>query len=278
MQIPYKFIIRLFSVLFLFLYPLRINALIPYYYLPDQKDLKNTIDEINKGAIYFLEINKIDEAIKRAYLSYSLDKTFSLSSLILSEALILKKDFQSAKKIINIALRHNKNEPKIYYLAAKIYFLEDDLKKSKNLIDEALKLNEESIDILFLLGNINLKKNLYAEAIEVYEKILNINNGFWPAHNNIGLANFELGKIELSKTNFINALKNTNNAESMLGLAIVLFTQNPDNEESFNIAKKAILSSPKFINSEFRKSELWGVEIQKITSKFFSKYSELNDY
>ena len=278
MQIPYKFIIRLFSVLFLFLYPLRINALIPYYYLPDQKDLKNTIDEINKGAIYFLEINKIDEAIKRAYLSYSLDKTYSLSSLILSEALILKKDFQSAKKIINIALRHNKNEPKIYYLAAKIYFLEDDLKKSKNLIDEALKLNEESIDILFLLGNINLKKNLYAEAIEVYEKILKINNGFWPAYNNIGLANFELGKIELSKNNFINALKNTNNPESMLGLAIVLFTQNPDNEESFNIAKKAILSSPKFINSEFRKSELWGVEIQKITSKFFSKYSELNDY
>lgn len=278
MQIPYKFIIRLFSVLFLFLYPLRINALIPYYYLPDQKTLKKTIDEINKGAIYFLEIDKIDEAIKRAYLSYSLDKTVSLSSLILSEALILKKDFQSAKKIINIALRHNKNEPKIYYLAAKIYFLEDDLKKSKNLIDEALKLNEESIDILFLLGNINLKKNLYAEAIEVYEKILNINNGFWPAHNNIGLANFELGKIEHSKNNFINALKNSNNAESMLGLAIVLFTQNPDNEESFNIAKKAILSSPKFINSEFRKSELWGVEIQKITSKFFSKYSELNDY
>ena len=278
MQIPYKFIIRLFSVLFLFLYPLRINALIPYYYLPDQKDLKNTIDEINKGAIYFLEINKIDEAIKRAFLSYSLDKTYSLSSLILSEALILKKDFQAAKKIINISLRHNKNDPKIYYLAAKIYFLEDNLKKSKNLIDEALKLNEDNIDILFLLGNINLKKNLFAEAIEVYEKILKINNGFWPAHNNIGLANFELGKIELSKNNFINALKNTNNPESMLGLAIVLFTQNPDNEESFNIAKKAIVSSPKFINSEFRKSELWGVEIQKITSQFFKKNKELNDY
>ena len=278
MRISYKITLRIICLCFLFFYPLRINALIPYYYLPDQKNLKNTIDEINKGAIYFLEINKIDEAIKRAYLSYSLDKSYSLSSLILSEALILKKDFQAAKKIINIALRHNKNEPKIYYLAAKIYFLEDNLKKSKNFIDEALKLNDNNIDILFILGNINLKKNHYIEAIEVYEKILKINNSFWPAHNNIGLANFELGKIELSKNNFINALKYSTNAESMLGLSIVLFKQNPDNEESFNIAKKAISTSPKFINSEFRESELWGEEIQKITSKFFRKNIELNDY
>ncbi len=278
MQNLYKLTLRIISLCILLFYPFKSYALIPYYYLPEQNILKKNIDEINKGAIYFLDINKIDDAVKRAYISHSLDKTYLLSSLILTEALILKKDFKAAKKIINIALRHNKNEPKIYYLAARINFLEDNLKKSKKYIDTALKINENNIDLLFILGNIYLKKNLYSKAIEVYEKILKINNSFWPAHNNIGLANFELGKIEFSKNNFIAALKYTNNPESMLGLSVVLFKQNPDNKESFNIAKKAILESPKFINAEFRESELWGEEIQKITSKFFRKYKELNAY
>ena len=278
MQNLYKLTLRIISLCILLFYPFKSHALIPYYYLPEKNILKKNIDEINKGAIYFLDTNKIDEAVKRAYISHSLDKTYLLSSLILTEALILKKDFKAAKKIINIALRHNKNEPKIYYLAAKINFLEDNLKTSKKYIDAALKLNEDNIDLLFILGNIYLKKNLYIQAIEVYEKILKINKSFWPAHNNIGLAYFELGKIEFSKNNFIEALKYTNNPESMLGLSVVLFKQNPDNEESFNIAKKAILKSPKFINSKFRESELWGDEIQKITSQFFRKYSELNYY
>ena len=47
-------------------------------------------------------------------------------------------------------------------------------------------------------------RNLYLFSIE-YEKILKINNSFWPAHNNIGLANFELG-LDISLAAFIKYL------------------------------------------------------------------------
>ena len=68
------------------------------------------------------------------------------------------------------------------------------------------------------------------------------------------------------------------NPESMLALSVVLFRENPGNNQSLNIAKKAIKMNPEFINSSFRKSELWGDEIQKITNKLFKKYTELKNY
>ena len=253
-------------------------AFIPYYFLPDQQFFKKNTDEINKGAISFLERGEIEDAIKRAYLSYSLDKTNYLSSLILSEAFIIKKDLKSAKKFINNAMKYNNQIPEIYSSAAKIYFLESNLRKSKEYINECLKLKKNEINCLFLLGNIQLKKKSFVQAINIFEEILEINNKYWPAHNNIGLANFELGKIELSKNNFIRALKYSNNPESMLALSMVLFQEDSDNEQIFNIAKKAIRINPKFINSEYRRSELWGDKIQRITNKFFRKYTELNNY
>ena len=253
-------------------------AFIPYYFLPDQKFLKKNTDEINKGAISFLERNEIEDAIKRAYLSHSLDKTNYLSSLILSEAFIIKNDLKSAKKFINNAIKYNNKIPDIYLSAAKIYFLERNLKKSKDYVNKCLKLKKDEINCLFLLGNIHLKKKSFVQSIIIFEEILKINNKYWPAHNNIGLANFELGKIELSKNNFISALKYSNNPESILALSMVLFQENSDNNQSFNIAKKAIKMNRKFINSEYRRSELWGDKIQKITSQFFKKYYELNDF
>ena len=94
-----------------------------------------------------------------------------------------------------------------------------------------------------------------------------VKTDFWQAINNIGLAYFELDKINLSIKSFKKAISLEENAESLLALASSLKTLNK--KESILLAKKALIKDPNYVGYNYRKEQLWGEKLQKSTEDLF---------
>ena len=54
-------------------------------------------------------------------------------------------------------------------------------------------------------------------------------------------------------------------------LAIVLYTSDNKSIESLNLAKNALKSNPKYVSSEYQKTQLWGKKLQKSAQLLFKE-------
>ena len=55
----------------------------------------------------------------------------------------------------------------------------------------------------------------------------------------------------------------------MLALAIALFSSDNQSIESFNLAKKALESNPKYVSKNYQAEQLWGKKLQKSAQDLF---------
>ena len=104
-----------------------------------------------------------------------------------------------------------------------------------------------------------MEKN-YSEAIKLFNKSVNIKPDFWQAINNQGLAYFETNNLKLSTKFFEKAISIEENAEPLLGLASCLRMK--DIKKAHELAKKALIKNPNYVNYDYRKEQLWGEKLQ----------------
>ena len=107
-----------------------------------------------------------------------------------------------------------------------------------------------------------MEKN-YSEAINLFDKSVKIKPDFWQAINNKGLAYFEKNNINQSIKLFEKAISIEDNAEPLLGLASCLRIK--DIKLAFQLAKKALIKNPNYVNYDYRKEQLWGEKLQTST-------------
>ena len=103
----------------------------------------------------------------------------------------------------------------------------------------------------------------YTNAIKLFDKSVKIKSDFWQAINNIGLAYFEKNNINLSIKHFEKAISIQDDAEPLLGLAACLRMK--DINSAIQLAKKALIKDPNYVNYDYRKEQLWGEKIQTST-------------
>ncbi len=269
--VPMKqFIIKFlfFSIIILPQFQTRsVEAVIPYYYKPQLKNLKDDALSIGKTAYQLLYFGQVKDSLNLAKLGVKINKSNETLWTILAEAQIANKLYQDALVSLEKAHKINPMMGQIYFAKSTIYLQEKKIKKAKVSLKSGINLIPSNYKAIFQLGNIYLMEKSYEKAIKEFDNALKIKSNFWEAINNKGLAFFELDDLSLSIKNFKEAIELEENAESLLALASCLKTKNID--EAILLAQKALKINPKYVDFDYRKEHLWGDKIQKSTELLF---------
>ena len=241
----------------------QVQSLVPYYYLPTQKNLEREAFSIGKNAYQLLYFGQYEQSLNMAKLAVKINKNDEKLWLILSETQVANKLYKNALISLNKAQEINPNNSETYILEGNIYLKTSKLQKAKTALETALRIESNNYKAIFQLGNILLMEKNYSEAIKLFEQSVEIKPDFWQAINNKGLAYFEENKINLSIKHFEKAISIEENAEPLLGLASCLRMK--DMKLALKLAKKALNKDPNYVNYEYRKEQLWGEKLQVST-------------
>tara|TARA_B100000902_G_scaffold397615_1_gene461936 strand:+ start:89 stop:943 length:855 start_codon:yes stop_codon:yes gene_type:complete len=244
-----------------------LKALIPYYYLPETKNLKKDSLLIGKQAYQLLYFGQIKDSLNLAKLAVKINDTDETLWTILAEAQIANKLYEDALISLNNAEKINPSMGEIYFIKSSLYLKQSNIKKAKISLQSGIEIIPENSKAIFQLGNIYLMEKSYEKAIKEFDKAIKIETNFWQAINNKGLAYFELNEIDLSIISFKKAITLEENAEPLLALASCLSTL--DINEAIFFAKRALKKEPNYVDYNYRKEQLWGEKLQKSTEKLF---------
>ena len=264
----------LIGLLETFFSPKESKAFFPRINEPNKEELKSTSILIGKTAIQLIQFGENKEAIKLLKLAVKLNPKEKDLWLGLAEAQIRENKKYEALLSLNKALILNPNEQNIYFTKASIYMDLNNPKKAKFYIKKGLSINKNNERGYFQLGNAEIMLNNYKLALVAFRKSSKINSQFWQSINNEGLILYELNNPKEAISKFRLALKISNNAEPMLALAIVLFSNDKNSIESVNLAKNALKNNPQYSSKDYQSKQLWGKKLQK-TAQIFFKTKEM---
>ena len=241
----------------------QIQSLVPYYYLPTKKNLNQESLSIGKNAYQLLYFGQYVESLNLAKLAVQINKNDEKLWLILSEAQVANKLYKNALFSLNKAQKINPKNSETYFSKSNIYLKISKLENAKTALETALRIESNNYRAIFQLGNIFLIEKNYSEAIKLFDKSVQIKPDFWQAINNQGLAYFEKNNVNQSINLFEEAISIEENAEPLLGLASCLRIK--DIKLALQLAKKALIKNPNYVNYDYRKEQLWGEKLQTST-------------
>ena len=258
-----KKIICISLISFYFFQIKKVQAIVPYYYLPKIKNLQKQSLSIGKNSYQLMYFGQYKDSLSLAKLAVKINSTNEKLWLILAEAQIANEQYKNALNSLNEAEKINSNISEIYFAKSNIYLKISQLTKAKIALEKGIKIEPNNHKAIFQLGNILLMEKNYLGAIKLFDKSIKIKPDFWQAINNQGLAYFEKNNINLSIKFFESAISIQENAEPLLGLASCLRVN--DTKLAIELAKKALAKDPKYVNYDYRKEQLWGEKLQAST-------------
>ncbi len=244
-----------------------LKAIVPYYFFPETKNLKQESISIGKQAYQLLYFGQIKESLNLAKLAVKINNKNETLWKILAEAQIANKLYDDALISLNSAQKINPKMSEIYFAKGNIFLKLSDIQKAKIAFQKGIKRLPDNFKAIFQLGNIYLMEKNYEEATEQFENAIKIKKDFWQAINNKGLAYFELNKSNLAITSFQKAIAIEENAEPLLALASCLRTR--DINKAILLARKALRKEPNYVEYVYRKEQLWGEKLQDSTEQLF---------
>ena len=256
----FKIIICIFLINLYLFKAEKVQSLVPFYYLPTKDNLQKESLSIGKSAYQLLYFSQYKQSLNLAKLAVQINKKNEKLWLILSEAQIANKLYSQALISLNKAQNINGENSEIYFFRSSIHLKLSQLQRAKTALEAGLRIEPNNHKAIFQLGNIFLMEQNYANAIKLFDKSVKIKSDFWQAINNIGLAYFEKNNINLSIKHFEKAISIQDDAEPLLGLAACLRMK--DINSAIQLAKKALIKDPNYVNYDYRKEQLWGEKIQ----------------
>ena len=248
-------------------YTQNLKAIVPYYYLPETKQLKKEALSIGKQAYQLLLFGQIKDSLNLAKLATRIDANNETLWRTLSETQIANKLYDDALNSLNNAQEIKPKMGELYFAKSAIYLKQSKIKQARTSLQSGIKILPKNFNAIFQLGNTYLIEKNYEKALEEFNKAIEIKKDFWQAINNNGLAYFELDKVNLSIISFKNAISLEESAEPLLALAACLRTK--DIDKAIFLAKKALIKDPNYVEYNYRKDQLWGEKLQNSTEKLF---------
>jgi len=245
-----------------------LEAIIPFYNLPNKDILQKNSFSIAKNAYQLLYFGQIKESLNLSKLAISLNENDPKLWVLLAEAQIANKLYDNALNSIKKGKNIDPKMSELYFSESSIFIKQNKIKNAQKSLKKGLSLEPKNINGLFQLGNLYLMEKNFKKSLNVFNETTNIKPTFWQAFNNKGLIFFELNNIPSAIKNFRKAIEIENNAEPLLALAVCI--QNENFKESISLAKKALSKDPNYVDNEYRKEQLWGQKIQKQTNILFS--------
>ena len=194
-------------------YSQNLRAIVPFYYYPGTKSLKQEALSIGKQAYQLLYFGQVKDSLNLAKLAIKMDNGNETLWTILAEAQTANKLFEDALTSLNNAQEINPKIADIYFAKSTLFLRQSQLKKARISLQLGIKIDPENFKAIFQLGNIYLMEKKYENALTEFDKAIKIKKDFWQAINNKGLAYFELNNINQSIISFKKAISLEENAE-----------------------------------------------------------------
>ena len=120
-------------------------------------------------------------------------------------------------------------------------------------------------------GEIYKRQKRYPEALQDYQKLLELDEKNLIAITNIGLIHYEQGNLNLASSQFQKSLEiKPQSAENQLALAVTLYRQG-NTAKAIELAKSALKIDPEFSQVETLQKNLWGDKIIADARKLLSQ-------
>lgn len=130
---------------------------------------------------------------------------------------------KSASLLEKLIKKYPKDENLINYLG-RVYFFNNDYKKSELTFRKAYRLNQSSVDTNFSLGNLYAAMSEHNQAIKFFKICNKLGTNNEHIQNNIGASYMALDELEASINHFENALEiNGNFTHALLNFSIASY-------------------------------------------------------
>ena len=143
-----------------------LKALVPYYFLPERKNLEQESLSIGKQAYQLLYFGQIKQSLNLAKLAVKIDNKNETLWTILAESQIANELYDDALISLNNAQTINPKMGEIYFAKGNIYLKLSNIKKAKTSFQKGIEILPENFKAIFQLGNIYLMEKNYEKAIE----------------------------------------------------------------------------------------------------------------
>lgn len=147
------------------------------------------------------------------------------------------KDFDRALKKLKIIPINDSNKNLIPKLFASIYFNKKDWRNSIKYYEKILFFANEKYKIYNNIGVALFQLGKINQSIQAYKKSIQENSSFDIAYNNLGISYHELGNYEDATNNFVCALNINKNSSAKKNLINIFLVNKPRNINSHPLIK-----------------------------------------
>lgn len=131
-----------------------------------------------------------------------------------------RRDFANAVKRVRTALKENSQNVKAYEVLARVYYDLGRFELSKLVCLTGIEI-QKTPDLHNTLGLVHLEQDNVTLALGAFEDALKADNGYWPAHMNVGAITFGYRDYESSYRHFDEVLKKKpDHLQAMLSKAV----------------------------------------------------------
>lgn len=184
--------------------------------------LPNNPHVLNNLGLAFLTQRKWEEARKRFREAIEIKRDFYSAKMNLARSLINLKRYEDALNIYKGLKEKHINDTKILMNIAHIYFVQQKLDKSEDLLNKIISMDKENAVAYNNRAVIHIIKGKFNKAIGDLRKAIYINTYFAIAENNLGICYVAKGVQKNAVRHFLAALSldpNLADATQNLGLS-----------------------------------------------------------
>ena len=247
------------------------HTFVPYIYAPTPQKLKGAGISIGHVAAQLLQLNQPQESAKLAALAVQLRPRDDRLWSILAEAQLRSGQLGAAARSLAQAKELNPNKAELWFAEASLALRANRPKIAVDLLDHGLELDPDNASAYFDLGNARIMQDQFRLALKAFEKATAIRPGFWEALNNQALVLFEMGNRSEAIRRWRHVLEINASPESMLALAAALNSEQPGDNEAFNLATKALATDPNYVLTSHQKQHLWGLQLRWATERLLEE-------
>lgn len=242
------------------------RALVPYVYVPSEKELVGASLGIGRTAAQLLQLGQPEEAVRLAALAVRLQPDDERLWSLLAEAQLRSNQLDAAGTSLARAKQLNPQKAGLWFAEASLALRDNRPDEAIDLLDQGLRLDSSNAGAYFDLGNARVMQSRFRQALQAFEKASSLKPTFWEALNNQAIVLFEMGQAKEAITRWRKVLNIKQNAEPMLALAAALNQVNPGNQEAIDLANKALREDPNYVSPVHQKEQLWGTKLRSATS------------
>ncbi|MFN3926509.1 MAG: tetratricopeptide repeat protein [Pseudanabaenaceae cyanobacterium] len=238
------------------------QVFVPYTLNPKLQDTEEQAISLAREAAQLAQFDRYELALPRALLAVRLAPNSYQAQGILGLVYLRKEKYAEAVATLQLANSLRSNEPGILFTLGSAYLRKGVYGDAIRTLEQGLAISPSSTSALFDLANALFLSKRYEEAIARYNRILELDNRFWAATNNIGLVEYERGNkeraIKLWEESLVQAQQiEFAAAEPMLALGVAHFTMG-DRAKGIKLAEEAMKIDPRYGQIPHLVENLWG--------------------